>query len=224
MRRLDYCQYLLSSQINYRITNLAEHLPKISHDQINRYLKREKLTPSLLWETVKNLVNFDQNGYVIFDDTVLDKRHSNKFELFRKQYSGNEKRVIKGIGIVSCIYVNVKTVEFWVIDYRIYDPKADGKSKLDHLEDMLNNLVYHKQIPFKTVFMDSWYAAKKIILLIEKLGKIYYCPLKNNRLVDDSKGVNKYQNVKNLEWNKEELKFGKIVKLNKFPKEYKVKL
>ncbi|MEA5556060.1 transposase, partial [Nodularia spumigena CH309] len=33
--KLNYCQYLLSSQINYTITNLAEHLEHISHDAIN---------------------------------------------------------------------------------------------------------------------------------------------------------------------------------------------
>jgi hypothetical protein len=46
--KLNYCQYLLSSQINYTLTNLAKHLEVISHDKINRYLKNEKLTPSLL--------------------------------------------------------------------------------------------------------------------------------------------------------------------------------
>jgi hypothetical protein len=40
--KLDYCQYLLSSQINYTLTNLAEHLENISHDKINSYLKNEK--------------------------------------------------------------------------------------------------------------------------------------------------------------------------------------
>ena len=53
--KLNYCQYLLSSQINYTITNLADHLESMSHDQINRYLRREKLTPRLLWENVKLL-------------------------------------------------------------------------------------------------------------------------------------------------------------------------
>jgi hypothetical protein len=46
--KINYCQYLLSSQINYTITNLAEHLQNVSHDRINRYLRKEKLTPSLL--------------------------------------------------------------------------------------------------------------------------------------------------------------------------------
>jgi hypothetical protein len=40
--KLDYCQYLLSSQINYTLTNMAEHLESWSHDTINRYLKRRK--------------------------------------------------------------------------------------------------------------------------------------------------------------------------------------
>jgi hypothetical protein len=53
--KLDYCQYLLSSQVNYTITNLADYLKKCSHDTINRYLRREKLTPHLIWENVKNL-------------------------------------------------------------------------------------------------------------------------------------------------------------------------
>ena len=29
--KLDYCQYLLSSQINYTLTNLADHLEEISN-------------------------------------------------------------------------------------------------------------------------------------------------------------------------------------------------
>ncbi|MBD0302338.1 MAG: transposase, partial [Tolypothrix sp. T3-bin4] len=30
--KLDYCQYLLSSQKNYTLTNLADHLNFFSHD------------------------------------------------------------------------------------------------------------------------------------------------------------------------------------------------
>jgi hypothetical protein len=53
--KLDYCQYLLSSQVNYTLTNLAEHLEQTSHDPINRYLRSEKITPNLLWDNVKHL-------------------------------------------------------------------------------------------------------------------------------------------------------------------------
>ena len=43
--RLDYCQYLLISQINYMLTNFADHTDKFSHDAINRYLAGEKNYP-----------------------------------------------------------------------------------------------------------------------------------------------------------------------------------
>src|ERR687889_1592157 len=71
--KLDYCQYLLSSQINYTSTNMADHLQKWSHDTINRYLKGEKLTPRLLFEQVQPLLEPDPEAYLIFDDTVLEK-------------------------------------------------------------------------------------------------------------------------------------------------------
>jgi hypothetical protein len=44
--KLNYCQYLLISQINYTITNLAEHLENISHDAINYYLMQRKINTS----------------------------------------------------------------------------------------------------------------------------------------------------------------------------------
>ena len=72
--KLDYCQYFLSSPINYTVTNLAGHLDGISHDRINRRKRGEKLTPRLLWENVKPLIVPDTTGYLIFDNTVLDKR------------------------------------------------------------------------------------------------------------------------------------------------------
>lgn len=143
-------------------------------------------------------------------------------ELVRRQWSGNAKKIIKGIGIVTCVYVNPQLNRFWMIDYRIYDPDGDGKSKLDH--DMLTNIVYQRKLPFRAVLMDTWYAAKSLMLFIEKLNKIYYCPLKSNRKVDDSGGEKPYQHVDSLAWTDKEAAHGKLVKINGFPKDYKVKL
>ena len=169
--KLDYCQYLISSQINYTITNLAAHIDNFSHDAINRYLRGERITPSLLWDNAKHQIMAHENAYIIFDDTVLDKRYSKNIELTRRQYSGNEHGVLRGIGLVSCIYVNPDTGQFWVIDYRIYSPDSDGKTKLDHVSDMINSTVAPKKLPFRTVLMDSWYAAQKLMQLIDSLGQ-----------------------------------------------------
>ena len=128
--RLEYCQYLLVSQINYTLTNFAEHSEKFSHDALNRYMAGEQLRPKLTWENVQGQVVQTSKGFIIFDDTVADKNFSHEIELVRRQYSGNAHGVIKGIGIVTCVYVNPELEQFWIIDYRLYDPDGDGKRKL----------------------------------------------------------------------------------------------
>ncbi len=75
---------------------------------------------------------------------------------------------------------------FGTLDYRVYDPDTDKKTKIDHVEEMILSVVNNKKIPFNTVLMDSWYATKRLMWLIDNMGKIYYCPLKINRLVDDT--------------------------------------
>jgi len=222
--RLDYCQYLLSSQINYTLTNFAEHAEKFSHDAANRYLAGDEIRLRLVWENVRAHVIQTPYGFLVFDDTVIDKNFSRNIELVRSQYSGNAHKVIKGIGVVTCVYVNPQIDQFWIIDYRIYDPDGDGKSKLDHMKDMLLNCVYQKELLFWAVLMDSWYASKDMMLQIERLGKIYYCPLKDNRQVDDSGGAKSYQRVDSLSWTKSEDQLGKLVKIKGFPGSHKVKL
>ena len=221
---VDYCQYLLNSQTNYTITNLANHLENISHDTINRYLRIANLNSLDLWRNVKEEIVTDKEGYLIFDDTVINKKFSDKIEIVRRQYSGNEHQVIRGIGVVNCVYFHPQSEQFWIIDYRIYDPDTDKKTKIDHVEEMIFHAVNHKKLPFKTVLMDSWYATQRLMALIDDLGKIYYCPLKINRLVDDTGGVEKYKNIGELTWNKSEKISGKIIKIKGFPRDKKVKL
>jgi len=222
--RLDYCQYLLVSQINYTLTNYAEHTEKFSLDMANRYLSEDTVRPRLVWENIQSQVIPTTYGFLVFDDTVIDKNFSHKIELVRRQYSGNAHGVIKGIGVVTCVYVNPELDQFWIIDYRIYDPDGDGKSKLAHLSDMIINVVHQKKLPFWAVLMDTWYATKKIMLQIEAMNKIYYCPLKANRQVDDSGGSQAYRRMDSIDWTETEQRQGKKIKIKKFPVEHKVRV
>nr|VFJ97563.1 MAG: hypothetical protein BECKH772A_GA0070896_101231 [Candidatus Kentron sp. H]VFJ97926.1 MAG: hypothetical protein BECKH772B_GA0070898_101222 [Candidatus Kentron sp. H]VFK03442.1 MAG: hypothetical protein BECKH772C_GA0070978_101298 [Candidatus Kentron sp. H] len=62
------------------------------------------------------------------------------------------------------------------------------------------------------------------MLFIESMDKIYYCPLKSNRQVDDSNGELSYKRVDSSDWNAQELEHGKEIKIKGFPKEHKVRL
>jgi hypothetical protein len=83
---------VVTPSANYTLTNLADHLQVFSHDTINRYLRGEKLTPRLLWDNVEHLIQLDENGSIIFDDTVIDKNCSNSIELVR------DSTVVQSIG------------------------------------------------------------------------------------------------------------------------------
>jgi hypothetical protein len=219
----DYCQFLLVSQVNYTQTYFADHSEQFSHDRINRLMRAAKLTPRELRQIVRSELVLSENGYILFDDTVLDKSHSFVIELVRRQWSGNAKKVIKGIGIVTCVYVNPDTDQFWVIDYRIFDPDRDGRTKLDHLLEMWRTILHVENLPFRTVLMDSWYATMKVMKAIEKANKSYYCPLKVNRQVNQSP-TEPYQRVDSLPWSQDEMETGKVVHLKKFPKGHQLKL
>ena len=159
--RRDYCQFILSTLINYTITYMAEHHPVFSHDAINRYLLEDEVSPPAVWSAVRDAIHHGENACLIFDDTVLDKRHSFKIELVRRQHGGNEHAVIKGIGTVNCQHVNLDTGEHWTVDWRVHNPDEDGKSKLDHVRDMFDDASQAKNLPFRAVLMDSWYAARR---------------------------------------------------------------
>ena len=221
--RLADCQSLLVSQINDTLTNFADHC-EFSHDAINRHLRRDRVTPRTLWDNVRGDVVATSHGYLLFDATVLDKNDSHQIELVRRQWSGNEKAVIKGIGVVTCVDVNPETDTFWLIDFRLYDPDGDGKSKLDHVHEMLSNAVHQKRLPFQAVLMDSWYAAKTLMLFIESLGKLYDCPLKSHRQVDDSAATSPDRRIDALDWSPQELAMGKTIKVKDVPKDHKLRL
>ena len=116
---------------------------------------------------------------------------------------------------------------FYALDYRIFDPDRDGQSKLDHVWDMLDGLA-SRNVAYGYVLMDSWYAVTELMLHIADLGKIYYCPVKNNRLVDDTGNPNggkaAYKPVSSLDWDQTTLEQGKLVKVKGFPGSTKVKL
>jgi len=148
---------------------------------------------------------------------VLDKNFSNKIELIRRQYSGNAHGVIKGIGMVNCLYVNPESGQYWIIDYRLLEPEGDGKTKLDHVRDMLMATIARKQLPFQAVLMDTGYATRELMPQIESLRKIYYCPLRANRQVDDSGATQPYRRVDALQWSPAKYASGKIIKIKGFP-------
>src|SRR5690606_27375431 len=56
-----------------------------------RHLREDRLTSRLIWENVRSQIEPSPYGYIVFDDTVLDKNCSHNIELVWRQLTGIEK-------------------------------------------------------------------------------------------------------------------------------------
>lgn len=218
--RAQYVEYLISTPVNYTCSNLAEHLEDVSHDVVSDYLREERLTARHLWEMVSPLLDDSPEAYLIIDDSVQNKQYSRSIELVKRQYSGAEGGLVRGIGVVNLVHSDGKG-DFYPIDFRIYAKKHDGKTKNDHFAAMLQAAVLDKQIEARTVLFDSWYASWKNLKLAHRLGLTFYTTLKSNRLVSLNPDSG-YVHLEELSWTPELEQSGIIVKLHKVP--FKVKL
>lgn len=215
----QYIEYLISTPVNYTCSNLADHLEGVSHDAITDYLQRERLTARGLWELVQPLLKDHAGAYLIVDDSVQNKQYSRKIELVKKQYSGAVHGLVRGIGVVNLVHTDGQ--DFYPIDYRVYAPEADGKTKNDHFRDMVLNAKSDKQIKARTLLFDSWYASTDNLKLIQRLDMFFVTTLKDNRMVSLSKEGG-YIHLQDIEWTEHRLTYGVPVKLKEVP--FKVQL
>ena len=210
----EYIEYLISTPVNYTCTNLAKHLEDVSHDAVNDYLHRERLTARHLWEQVKPLLKDSPDACLIVDDSVQAKKHALKMEMVKRQYSGNEGGLVQGIGVVNLVHTDGES--YYPIDFRIYAKEMDGKTKNDHFREMLLNAKQDKQIQANTVLFDSWYGSWDNLKRVHRLGMVFFTTLKSNRMVSLSKDEG-YVHLDQIEWTTERLEHGVSIKLKKVP-------
>ena len=221
LTKLQYVEFLICTIANYTGTHLAEHLDAVSHDVVTDFLQSERFTPRQLWELVAGLIQDSPEAFLLVDDSVQDKRYSRFIELVRTQYSGAEHGLVRGIGLVNLVHSAGAAGEFYPIDYRIFAPDVDGKTKNEHFREMLLRAVAEKQLKARTLLFDSWYAGADNLKLIHRLGLIFFTTLKENRLVSLSKEQG-YLHLDQIEWTPERLAHGVVVKLKEVP--FKVRL
>jgi hypothetical protein len=217
----QYVEYLVSTPKNYTCTYLAEHLEDVSHDVVNDFLRQKRFLPREVWKLVKDRIDDSKEACLIVDDSVHDKRYSRFIELVRAQYSGNEHRVVRGIGVVSLVHSSGKEEDFSPIDYRVYAPDVDGKTKNDHFQERFVNAGDQKQLKARTILFDGWYAAAENLKLIHRRHWTFFTTLKSNRLGSLNKEQG-YSHLEELQWTSDRLAHGVVVKLKEVP--FKVRL
>jgi len=187
---IDYINFLIASPTVFSCTEAARcyasRTNAPSHDCFTRLLQKQPFNSEPLWTEVKRFI-VPKKGYLIVDDTVLDKPYSKKIGFVRYQWSGKHHRTFKGIGLITLVWTNGTIV--LPIDFRIYDIDNDNKTKNDHFLDMLDKAEERGFEP-EFVMFDIWYASVKNLKTIKEKQWHFLTRLKSNRLVNPDKKKN----------------------------------
>lgn len=191
-----YGNFLIANQNKFSGVELSKATSNMAHDSVNRWLNKSNFTPSDLWSDVKKMIDIN-SGYIIGDDSVLDKKYSRNNELAKKQYSGNAHGLINGICLVNLLWTNNSGEEYIPADYRVYNKEFDDKSKNSHFRDMLKRAKNRGFCPIYVLF-DAWYSSiENMKLITRKLEWKFICNLKSNRQVSVVK--NEYMPIADLD-------------------------
>ena len=182
-----YTDYLIASTGLATSVSLSKILDgEISHDRITRFLSNKEFSSKDLWKLVKKKVRDieTEDGVLIFDDSVEEKRYTDENELICWHWDHTIGKAVKGVNQLSLVYYSKDTtipvgLEFVRKTEFKPDKKTDKmkryslKDKNEYLRDMLlisktNNIIY------KYIMTDSWYFNSKNINFIKLTLEKYF--------------------------------------------------
>lgn len=191
-----YIKGLLTVSERAACTAMARVLIKeSSHDHLSRILKDARFE----WQTLlSNLVlrTFGKlrDGFLIVDDTVIDKSFAKVIENLSWIFCSKKNKSVFGLSIVVLTWSNGKiTIP---LAFKIWK-KDSKKSKYDLALELLSYAKNFLKLKPKYVVFDSWYAAKRILKRIYGYKWKFICQLKKNRKFN---GVQLQRYKKNPYW------------------------
>jgi putative transposase len=167
-----YTLALLATESHFSATKAARVLKTVSHDHLTRSLLKGSPTASLDLATLPP-------GYLLVDDTILDKSHCQVIEGVSKLYSANDKKFVKGYCWLVFLWVEEKTGRETVLYSHLWDPNGPGKNEV--FRETCQRFYTQGLCPQEVLF-DAWYASAENLNLLDGCGWVYASKVKSNRL------------------------------------------
>jgi Transposase DDE domain len=194
----DYLQVAFGQASATGVSDLLDNA--ISHDKFTRLLSNNEFSSADLWQAVKPLVRHHQTSAacLIFDDTIIEKPHTDENELVTWHFNHCHNRSVKGINILTAFYhsqteadevalripVLYEAVRKEIFFSDLKTRKEKRKSTITKNE-MLRQMVeqsIQNQLLFRYLLADSWFASSENMLFIHRRRKFFIFDLKDNRL------------------------------------------
>ncbi len=190
---LSYIKGLLIVSETATCTSISRVVGR-SHDNLSRILRDTKLEwKTLLSSFIRKILGKLSNGYLMIDDTVINKSFAKVIENLSWVFCSKEGRSVLGINIVVLAWSNGSIT----IPLAIKIWKKGGQSKYDFALTLLSYAKNILKIKPKYVAFDSWYSSKKILQVMQKYGWTFYTQIKKNRKFN---GAQVKWNHKNPYW------------------------
>lgn len=172
---------LIMMQFRRSALKISEINEEISHDQVTRLLNHGEFKKKHFESITKPCCK--RGGYLIIDDTVLEKHPQSAFEDASFVYSSSKGKAV--FGYQACFLIWTDGKKRIVLDYKIY--VKGGPSKIELALEMLSYARNQLKMDPEYVLFDSWYACKKILKRIAGYGWFFVTRLKKNRIFDGKK-------------------------------------
>lgn len=205
-----YTDYLIGSTLPATATGLSKIMNDgIAHDNYTRLLSGSSYSSKELWSLVKPSVRSHEieEGILVFDDTISEKPYTDENELVCWHYDHSKGRSIKGINLLTGLYVGKNDVSIPVV-YELITKKLDNKTNKKESETSKNERMRRcfdqtvsNELKFKWVITDIWFGSGENMTHIKEKDKDFIMPLKTNRLValsEEDKTAKRYLPIESL--------------------------
>ena len=191
----------------------------VSHDQITRMLSKPAKGSKDLWLSAKPLVrrHESEDACLIFDDSIIEKPHTDESDLVCWHYDHTKNCSVKGINLLSAFYhsqpsdqelalrvpVGFECIQKPIRYCDLKTRKEKRKSTVTKNELMRSMIMQciQNQLMFLYILADSWFSSAENMRFIHRKGKYFIFDLKCNRqaaLSDDDRKQGRWQRIDEL--------------------------
>ena len=192
-----YSDYLLSSFGATTATGLSALVDgEVSHDRITRFLSGAVYDSRTLWRLVKPMVREIERDdeVLIFDDTIVEKPHTDENEIVTWHFDHAKNRSVKGMNLLNCVYhaggvflpvsyeIISKPIEF--TEERSGRRKRRSEVTRNGLTRRMLRVCENNALMYRWVLADSWFSSEENMEFTRvELGKHFVIAIKSNRTV-----------------------------------------
>jgi putative transposase len=157
-------------------SSIAEVFAEASHDRLTRMLNGGWSGQTLLELALRVLFQV-VGGYLIVDDTVVEKPYARWLEEAGWVWSSKRSKVVYGVSVVLLVWTDghIRIP----LGYRVW--KKGGPSKFELALEVLSYARNRLKCKPQFVLFDSWYPSKALLTRIRDYGWYFVCQLKKNR-------------------------------------------